>query len=71
VQLNRAVPTPMVPEWEQVTTKIMDHTETAVRGARTAPAALAALDGDVDRLLERRRYLLVRRAAALRGAAAP
>ncbi|HTL05926.1 MAG TPA: sugar ABC transporter substrate-binding protein [Gemmatimonadales bacterium] len=71
VQLNRAVPTPMVPEWEQVTTKIMDHTETAVRGARTAQAALTALDADVDRLLERRRYLLARRATALRGAAAP
>jgi multiple sugar transport system substrate-binding protein len=64
VQLNRAVPTPMVPEWEQVTTKIMDHTETAVRGARTAEAALAALDADVDRLLERRRFLVARRARA-------
>ncbi|MEO5800479.1 MAG: sugar ABC transporter substrate-binding protein [Gemmatimonadales bacterium] len=63
IQLGRAVPTPMVPEWEQVTTKIMDRTETAVRGSQTQAAALASLDADVDRLLERRRYLLARRPA--------
>ena len=61
VQLTRAVPTPMVPEWEQVTTKIMDQTEAAVRGGVTPAEALAALDREVDRLLERRRYLLARR----------
>ncbi|MES2306275.1 MAG: sugar ABC transporter substrate-binding protein [Gemmatimonadota bacterium] len=61
IQLGRAVPTPMVPEWEQVTTKVMDRTETAVRGSQTQAAALASLDADVDRLLERRRYLLARR----------
>jgi multiple sugar transport system substrate-binding protein len=61
VQLGRAVPTPMVPEWEEVTTKLMDYTEVAVRGSHTAAAALASLDADVDRLLERRRYLLSRR----------
>ncbi|HET9276174.1 MAG TPA: sugar ABC transporter substrate-binding protein [Gemmatimonadales bacterium] len=67
VQLERVVPTPMVPEWEFVTTKVMDYTEAAARGRRTAEQALAALDRDVDRLLERRRYLLSR----LRGTAAP
>ncbi len=60
IQLLRAVPTPMVPEWEQVTTKIMDHTEAAVRGGTAPAAALKALDLDVNRLLERRRYLLAR-----------
>jgi len=49
-----------VPEWEQVTTKIMDHTEAAVRGGTSPAAALAALDLDVNRLLERRRFLLSR-----------
>jgi multiple sugar transport system substrate-binding protein len=68
IQLGRAVPTPMVPEWEEVTTKLMDYTEVAVRGKSSAGAALAALDRDVDRLLERRRYLLTRRAAAAAGA---
>ncbi len=60
IQLTRAVPTPMVPEWEFVTTKIMDQTEAATRGGTTASAALATLDAQVDRLLERRRFLLAR-----------
>jgi multiple sugar transport system substrate-binding protein len=64
IQLGRTVPTPMVPEWEQVTTKVMDRTEAAVRGSQTAAAALAGLDADVDRLLERRRFLLARRTGA-------
>jgi multiple sugar transport system substrate-binding protein len=63
-QLTRVVPTPMVPEWEQATTKIMDFTESAARGRQTPAAALASLDAAVDRLLERRRYLLERRRLA-------
>ncbi len=63
IQLERAVPTPMIPEWEEVTTKVMDHTEAAVRGGKSPQVALAELDADVDRLLERRRYLRARRAA--------
>jgi multiple sugar transport system substrate-binding protein len=63
-QLIRAVPTPMVPEWELVTTKIMDQTEVAVRGRTSPQAALATLDQIVDRLLERRRFLLARRQGA-------
>jgi multiple sugar transport system substrate-binding protein len=61
VQLGRTVPLPMIPEWEEVTTKIMDQTEAAVRGGTTPAAALQALDRDVNRLLERRRFLLSRR----------
>jgi multiple sugar transport system substrate-binding protein len=60
VELTRAVPTPMIPEWEEVTTKIMDQTEAAVRGGLAPSAALAALDRDVNALLERRRFLLAR-----------
>jgi multiple sugar transport system substrate-binding protein len=51
----------MIPEWAEVTTKIMDQTEAAVRGGTTPAAALQALDRDVNRLLERRRFLLSRR----------
>ena len=63
----------MIPEWEQVTTRIMDRTEAAARGAQTPAAALAALDAEVDRLLERRRYLLARHhaTAAVAGASTP
>lgn len=64
VQLTRAVPTPMIPEWEQVTAKLMDQTEAAVRGGKPAAAALATLDAEVNRLLERRRYLLARRSGS-------
>ena len=60
IQLDRTVPTPMIPEWEEVTTKIMDQTEAAVRGGVTSAEALATLDRQVDRVLERRRYLLAR-----------
>lgn len=61
IQLDRVVPTPMVPEWEQITTKLLVEAEAAVRGRRPAEDALEALDREVDRLLERRRYLLARR----------
>lgn len=64
LQLDRTVPTPMVPEWEEVTTKLMDHSEAAIRGARTPRQALADLDADVDRVLERRRYLQSRQSDA-------
>jgi len=65
IQLERAVPTPMIPEWEEVTTKVMDHTEAAVRGGKSPSVALAELDADVDRLLERRRFLRSRRAVGM------
>jgi len=66
IELGRAVPTPMIPEWEEVTTRIMDQTEAVVRGGVPPARALTALDRDVDHLLERRRYLLARRAASPR-----
>jgi hypothetical protein len=43
----------------------MDHTEAAVRGGKAPLVALAELDADVDRLLERRRYLKARRATVM------
>ena len=55
-----------LPEWEEVTTRIMDQTEAVVRGGVPPARALTALDRDVDHLLERRRYLLARRAAGSR-----
>jgi multiple sugar transport system substrate-binding protein len=64
VQLERVVPTPMIPEWENVTVKVMDWTERAVRGRVGAEQALRGLDADVNRLLERRRWLLSRRPAS-------
>jgi multiple sugar transport system substrate-binding protein len=56
-QLLHVVPTPQVPEWEQIVTAVARYAEEAVRGGMTEDAALAALDRDVDRMLEKRRWL--------------
>jgi len=63
-QLDRVVPTPQVPEWEQIATKVFEHGEKAVRGQRSVDQALAALDRDVDGILEKRRYLMTQRKVA-------
>jgi multiple sugar transport system substrate-binding protein len=62
-QLERVVPTPQVPEWEQIATKIFEHGERAVRGRQTPEQAMTALDRDVNNLLEKRRWLMSRRMA--------
>lgn len=69
-QLDRVRPLPKVPEWEQIATKVFEYGERAVRGRATVDQALAALDRDVDRLLEKRRWLLARGALGTRPAAA-
>ncbi len=63
-QLDRAMPTPQVPEWEQIATKVFEHGERAVRGRASAETTLAALDRDVDRILEKRRWIVARLAEA-------
>ena len=60
-QLQRAVPTPQVPEWELIATRIFDYGEQAIRGGAPADTVLARLDAEVNRILERRRWLLARR----------
>jgi len=59
-QLQRVVPWPKIPEWEQITSLLQDEAERAVRGVVPGDSALAALDRDVDRVLEKRRWLLAR-----------
>jgi multiple sugar transport system substrate-binding protein len=58
VQLSRVAPTPKVPEWEQIATRVAEAAEQVMRGQRDLDAALAALDADVDRMLEKRRWML-------------
>jgi multiple sugar transport system substrate-binding protein len=65
-QLQRVAPVPKVPEWEQIATKVMQYAEGAVLGRLSTDAALAALDHDVDRILEKRRWMLARGVAAAR-----
>ena len=57
-QLERTVPTPKVPEWEQIATMVFEHGEHAVRGRQSPAQAMAALDKDVNAALEKRRWLL-------------
>jgi multiple sugar transport system substrate-binding protein len=57
-QLDRVLPTPKVPEWEQIATKVFEHGEEAVRGRKTVDKTLLELDNDVNGLLEKRRWLL-------------
>lgn len=62
-QLDRAVPTPQVPEWEQIATKVFEHGEQAVRGRKSVDDALGGLDRDVNGILEKRRWLMTKRTA--------
>jgi len=60
MQLERAVPTPKVPEWEQIAIRLQDYAERVARGAQSPDSALAGLDRDVNRILEKRRWLAQR-----------
>ena len=62
-QLQRTRALPAVPEIEAIVSQVIEHSEASIRGTVPAVQALANLDADVDRLLEKRRWLLARRAA--------
>ncbi len=66
-QLRRVAPWPMVPEWEQIAIRLQEQAERAVRGGTPPDSVLAELDRDVDRMLEKRRWLLARRVRASAG----
>jgi multiple sugar transport system substrate-binding protein len=68
-QLERVRATPKVPEWERIATKIGEHAEAVVRGHRDIDTALAALDADVDAILEKRRWMRRERARHVAGGA--
>jgi multiple sugar transport system substrate-binding protein len=59
-QLQQVQPTPPIPEWERIASRIAHYAELAVRQQLSVDEALAALDRDVDRILEKRRWLLAR-----------
>lgn len=59
-QLQRVRALPAVPEIESIMSRIIEHSETAIRGGATAEEALKALDTDVDRVLEKRRWVMAR-----------
>lgn len=57
VQLDLAVATPVVPEWEQIADLVWRTTEAAARGLLTRDEALTRLDEQVDAVLDKRRWL--------------
>jgi multiple sugar transport system substrate-binding protein len=59
-QLQHVAPTPKIPEWEQIATRIWERIEAVIRGAETGADAMAKLDADVERILTKRRWLLSR-----------
>lgn len=71
VQLARVRSTPKIPEWERIAATITRHCESAIRGELGVDDALAALDRDVDAVLEKRRWLLRRGEVADGGERAP
>lgn len=62
-QLERVAPAPKVPEWERIATELRLVVERVVHGDLTPARALEELDARADRILEKRRWLLARRAA--------
>jgi multiple sugar transport system substrate-binding protein len=63
-QMKAARPTPTLPEWERIATLIGERSDAAIRGAATLDQTVATLDREVNAVLEKRRYLLARRAEA-------
>ena len=59
-QLQHVEPLPRVPEWERIADKVWVYAEAAIRDRMTIDEALAALDREVDQILEKRRWMLDR-----------
>ena len=60
-QLERVRPVPKVPEWERIATELRVITESVVRGDLSAEKGLEELDRRVDRILEKRRWMMERK----------
>ena len=57
-QLERAVSTPKVPEWERIATEMRLVGEQVANGRVTVDQAVEELDRRADRILEKRRWML-------------
>lgn len=62
-QLERARPTPKVPEWERIAMEIKLVGEQLANGRLSVDEAAAELDRRADRILEKRRWMLDQQAA--------
>ncbi|MDQ5909061.1 MAG: multiple sugar transport system substrate-binding protein [Pseudomonadota bacterium] len=59
-QLQNVQATPPIPEWERIASRLTYYAEMTARQQMSVDEALAALDREVDRILEKRRWLLER-----------
>jgi multiple sugar transport system substrate-binding protein len=59
-QLQRVAPSPKVPEIELIVQKLAEAAERSIRGGVPTERALADLDAEVNRILEKRRWMLAR-----------
>lgn len=57
-QLQRAKPTPKVPEWERIATEVRLIAESAAHGRLTVDQAAAEMDARADAILAKRRWML-------------
>jgi multiple sugar transport system substrate-binding protein len=57
-QLERAVPTPKVPEWERIANELRLVGELLAKDRLTVDEAAAELDRRTDAILEKRRWML-------------
>ena len=57
-QLRSVQATPPIPEWERIAQRIAYYAELAIRKQLSVDEALATLNQDVDRILEKRRWLI-------------
>lgn len=59
LQFMNVKATPKIPEWEQIAfSKVQQYAEYAARGVMSVDEALKNLDNDVDRILEKRRWMI-------------
>jgi multiple sugar transport system substrate-binding protein len=61
-QLDRTVVLPRVPEAENIVNAVAEHGQLAIRGHYDARSAALALDEKIERMLEKRRWVLGREA---------
>lgn len=59
-QLQNVRALPKIPEWERIASRITRYSELVIRREMSSTEALAALDEDVDAILEKRRWLMER-----------
>ena len=64
-QLDRLAAPPQVPEWELIATRVINQAERAIRGNVPPAEVLRALDAQAEDILDKRRWVLDRRSAAV------